>query len=191
MKKDKDQFIAANNWLLSLNASFQRVNIYKKVEDKRLATDMQVKQFKKGLRLVVEDISANYAKHVNESNHLKNIFKIQSFTKDYEAILNNNKLLFGVCQKLLNLYLKQLWVLCKIPDPPHFPVDRIIQELLQKEAKKYGITAGSIQNWTQIDKESDYIQIIDLAKKVRDKKMPDNSIAELELQLYNQSQSIL
>lgn len=187
MKIEKENFIAANNWVLSLNASFQRVKIYKKVNDKRIATDKEVGKFKRNLKVKIEEIAKDYLDPVSEKDHIKNIFDIQEFSKGYSSILNNGYLLFGICQKLLNLYLKQLWVIDKIPIPPHFPVDRIIQELLIKQAKSFGINSISLISWTKLDNQNDYLKIIELAKSVRDKLIPNKSISELELQLYNQS----
>ncbi len=76
----------------------------------------------------------------------------------------------------MNLYLKYLWTLgyLRYP-PPHFPVDRMIQQAL-----KYDF----LFNWTDLDNVETYKRFIEFAK-VRMSKESFDSIAELELAIYN------
>ena len=108
--------------------------------------------------------------------HLKNIKAIISFTESTGSILTNGKLNFGVAQKLLNLYLKYHWCLNLIPQPPHFPVDSIIQ-------KELGLM---VVPWTKMQNEIEYLRIINHAK-VQLKKHNCKSIAELELLLFSRN----
>jgi hypothetical protein len=54
---------------------------------------------------------------------------------------------YGVAQKLLNLFLKYLWCLGTIAEPPHCPVDRII----------IGKTCYKDKNWTEIVQRSEQL----------------------------------
>jgi hypothetical protein len=48
---------------------------------------------------------------ITDEVHVKNIFAISDFTKQFYEILSGGYLNFGVSQKLLNLHLKYSWCL--------------------------------------------------------------------------------
>lgn len=50
-----------------------------------------------------------------------------------------------------NLYLKYQWCLGNIHEPPHFPIDRIIQKKLKPKP---------IINWTEMNTAEAYMEII-------------------------------
>lgn len=79
--------------------------------------------------------------------HVSNIYRVIHFSKNYAAILCKEQFNFGISQKLLTLYLKYSWCLKQPLSPPHFPVDRIIQ---QKLNYKY------LPPWTQMTNEIEY-----------------------------------
>lgn len=169
MNTMKQAFIENEIWMLTINGAFQRANVYQGEvkEDSRNA-------FKEKLHLHLQNlVQTHYYQSVDDELHLKNIREIEAFAKDFDFI----KLNFGVSQKLLNLYLKYQWCLDKIPVPPHFPVDRTIQE-------KLGLTENQIVAWTQIEDEKEYLAIIEAAK-LRAKEKNISSIAELELKHFN------
>ena len=91
---------------------------------------------------------------VDEKQHKKNLKSIIEKSKEYNSILNGGQLSIGTVQKLLNLSLKYYWCLGHIPEPPHFPIDRIIQKKLPSDSRK---------NWTEMSFE-DYSSIIESAK---------------------------
>src|SRR5690606_5262794 len=126
MDKNQEHFIYNEIWTLTFGAGFQRANIYlEKIKD----TDK--KSFKKELKEFIElDILPFYKDNeiIKDDEHLSNIQKISIYSSRFENILQNGKLNFGVSQKLLNLILKYLWCLFEYPTPPHFPLDRRIQE---------------------------------------------------------------
>ena len=99
---------------------------------------------------------------------------------------NNEKINFGIAQKMLNLYLKYMWSLGHIQSPPHFPVDRIIQELLNKELKALGIKVQELKAWTQFTDEHHYVKVMNSARELISKKesFANHSLAELELSLF-------
>ena len=170
----KDEFIQDEIWILVFGGAFQRANIYKNE-----VSESNRKYFRNEIKRFVENtIFQQYKNSVNEEAHIKNIQNLSDFTNAFKEILNNGKMNFGVSQKLLNLYLKYQWCLGLIKTPPHFPVDRIIQQKLN---------FNPIQPWTQICNVNDYMKIINCAKTLAKDK--DISIAKLELELFSRRET--
>ena len=167
MRKD---FIETEIWLLTIGGGFQRANVYING-----ATDKARSEFRNELHKEVKEIAVEYKDTVSEARHIDNIIKISRLK---HSALNNGCMNFGVSQKILNLYLKYLWCLGEISTPPHFPVDRIIQQKLK-------ITP--VISWTQIDSPEKYMQIIEYAHAKRQAEKMYNSIAEQELALFKRS----
>ena len=61
---------------------------------------------------------------------------------------------------MLNLYLKYQLCLGNIDEPPHFPVDRIIQQKLNEQAKLKGLPKLQLLPWTQFKDETHYSKVI-------------------------------
>ena len=96
-------------------------------------------------------------------------------SENFSEILNNGSFSFGVCQKILNLYLKFQWCLDLIKStPPHFPVDRRIQSALK---------IPNIVSWTTDMGEKEYMDIIKIARD-KLKQFNKENIADLELYLF-------
>jgi hypothetical protein len=167
----KKEFMLNEIWMLTIGASFQRANVYSTE-----CLDSDKLKFRNHLKDFIINLSKSYLHEpISEDQHIENIYQIREHSKIYKTILTNGELNFGVCQKLLNLYLKYLWCLGYMElNPPHFPVDRIIQTKL------------SIKNpysWTQMVDEEKYMEVISMAKDCL-KSYNIDSIAELELFLY-------
>jgi len=159
LQKHQDHFMKEECWILTFAGGFQRAKVYQgKVSEAKRT------QFREDLRVYIEkDILPAYQQKVSEPQHLENIASIATYTtQNFANILNNEKLNIGIAQKLLNLQLKYLWCRDKIATPPHFPVDRIIQEKLKM---------NPIINWTSMQTLTEYCQVIDQAKRVA-AKMP-------------------
>ena len=94
---------------------------------------------------------------------------------------------FGISQKMLNLYLKYQWCLGNIKEPPHFPVDRIIQEKLNQVAKNNNLPKIVIEAWTLFENETKYLHIIRFAEQVKNTatSLKQFSLPELELHLFD------
>ena len=167
MKRD---FIETEIWLLTIGGGFQRANVYING-----ATGKERLEFRNKLHDVVIKIAAEYKDTVSEARHIDNIKQVSNLK---HSALNNSCMNFGISQKILNLYLKYLWCLGEIPTPPHFPVDRIIQQKLK-------ITP--VISWTQIDSPEKYMQIIEHAHAKRQADKIYKSIAEQELALFKRS----
>ena len=163
----QEDYLKDEVWVLSLSASFQHNGIYEKsVKDR----DKQI--FKNELKNYIQNtILPLYKKKVVEDEHIKNLKLIIDSSKEYGSILKHGQLSIGAVQKLLNLMLKYYWCLSLIPEPPHFPIDRIIQKKLPPDSRK---------NWTEMSFE-DYSSIIKAAKNnLKD----GETLAQWELQNY-------
>lgn len=162
----RKEFLNNEYWVLTFGAAFQRANVYKShVSDEEKST------FKNAIRKYIENhLIPQYSKQeISDDRHIENIYLLSQFTETFSTILQHDRLNFGVCQKLLNLYLKYLWCADQLPAPPHFPIDRRIQE---------NIAFRPIVSWTQMNKHEDYMQIINFA---RNSNTTYESIAEFEL----------
>ncbi|AIY12557.1 hypothetical protein [Cellulophaga baltica] len=170
----KKIFIDSEVWSLSISGAFQRSNVYKKN-----ILDKDKKEFKLGLReFICNTILPVYKLgKVSDKNHIANIENLQQYTTNYGYLLTAGQFNFGVSQKLLNLYLKYLWCLDIIPEPPHFPVDRIIQEKLKYKP---------LIAWTKIKTSEEYMAIVNFARtKIEPKDKFHNSLGTIELNLFS------
>lgn len=183
----KNFFLKNELWGLTILGAFQRADCYNKTSK---AVEIRKTDFKNTLRIHIDTtILPQYKGEVSEDKHIENIIDVLEFSKKYADIFSRGSLNFGISQKLLNLYLKYHWVAGNIKRPPHFPVDRIIQERL-------GIK--DIQPWTRFDlTDGKYNYVIKYAKQVlKDKYIPEtelhesafDSLADLELHLFNRRQ---
>lgn len=165
----KEKFLINEFWTLTFSAAFQRANVYNKN-----IPDSDKSLFKTKTREYIENtLLSHYLKNeVSDELHIDNINKLSGFTEQFSSILQNGKLNFGVSQKMLNLYLKYLWCHNKIIEPPHFPVDRRIQE---------NIGFRPVVSWTQFTDSIDYMRIINFVRK-NNSEFP--SIAEFELKYF-------
>lgn len=162
-------FINTEVWILTFGGAFQRANIY---ADK--VSEKQRRDFREALILKVEkNLLPQYKSEVSEEKHIQNILEIVAYSHEHTPILKPGQLYFGVAQKLLNLYLKYQWCLGNIAQPPHFPVDRIIQQKLKFKP---------IINWTSMKSEEEYKSIIECARKDAEEK--GISLAEWELEEF-------
>lgn len=180
----KRTFLNNEIWILTFGGAFQRANIYKEKYSEEVK-----KAFRNALKNEIEKlIDAQYHKEVSEDQHIKNIKAIVIFSNKEKFGGANIPINFGVVQKLLNLYLKYCWCTGRVQiTPVHFPVDRLVQELLNKEAKEIGIPKRELKAWTQFENEKDYLEIIKFAEMVREKsnKFKDVTLAEMELEIFN------
>jgi hypothetical protein len=166
MQTEQQAFLIEEIWLLTFGGAFQHTGIYKpNTKEKERA------YFRNMLRGCVENtIITQYKTQVTDDIiHLQNIQDICKFTEVFTKVLKA-PINIGVSQKLLNLALKYYWCLGIIPEPPHCPVDRIIQQRLYKQP---------LVNWTQLTCSDTYMQIM---QDIRTKAKADmQSIAQWEL----------
>jgi hypothetical protein len=163
----KQTFINNEIWMLTFSAAFQRAYIYSggSEEDK--------KEFRIHLRTFIDnEVLPKYSIKVEDNEHLKSIYSIIESSKQFKHILNNGEINFGISQKILNLYLKYRWCIGDIQTPPHFPVDRRIQE---------NIKYKKLFSWTQQNDSENYMELINHVRNEVEKSNQYDSIAEYEL----------
>lgn len=172
MKKD---FIIDQVLVNSIGAAFQHAGVYVGGLD---TLDPRKKELRTDLRERLIALGDTYKNPVDENKHCQNVEKLaKELTTAHKdkGLLRNDRFRIGIAQKALNLYLKYLWCLDEIPEPPHCPIDREIIKVLSipwKERDSY--------NWTQLDDLKKYKELIGMCK---DK--AEGSVAEWELKEWN------
>ena len=193
LKGYKDEFLQQEFWILTFGGAFQHAGVYLSnknneleklynsekptpTKDRSTLTYNQwleetKKAFKKVIKNKCKDLLCSYADgNIDEHQHISNIKELANETakKQFSKILTDGKINFGVAQKLLNLYLKYNWTLGEVETPPHFPVDRIIQEKLLKICKENKIngTFNKVEAWTNFKDEKHYKNVVRCAEKV-------------------------
>ncbi|MHC5202169.1 hypothetical protein [Myroides sp. LJL119] len=165
------EFLLYEFWVLAIQGAFQRSNAYIKQtsEKERIA-------FRKELKIFIDtELVTQYHNQVNEEQHYQNIKELCDYSKDnYDYLFEKGSLNIGVSQKLLNLYLKYQWCSGWIATPPHFPVDRIIQQKLK---------VSPLKPWTQFEDINDYKIVIEFAKEYL-QGTEYSTLAEMELHLF-------
>lgn len=182
MDDDKKDFLnyefATSSMIGALSMGF-KYPVYKKKEKiKEIDIDRR-NDFKDFLRDRLFEYWEKYKNEISPEKHIKNLKKFQVETKNYSKILNDGKLTFGRVQKLLNLYLKYLWVANLIPMPPHCPFDSgIIKEL--KELK----LIQKVYSWQNMIKREYEIVVSAAEKHPEIKKL---KLAQWELKFFNET----
>lgn len=128
--------------------------------------------FRSALRKKLEDMASRYGERIGNATHLDNICEIaDNMTSRFSDLLQNGLFRIGIAQKGLNLYLKYLWCVGEIPEPPHCPFDSVIIAHLPPKLRL---------NWTEIGTIQEYEQLINAARIVAGNK----SLAEWELSAW-------
>ncbi len=174
--KLKESFLKQEIMLLAIQASFQRANIY--IKEK--INDRDKMLLKESIKEKLEKYNQIY-KHgkISDNGHIKNIDNFsKEISEKHERILYKKRFRIGIAQKTINIYLKYLWVLNIIKEPPHCPFDfRIISRLKNIPNK--------CKNWTKIDNIECYKKLVNSAKEESSKNFL--SISEWELKIFEDS----
>jgi hypothetical protein len=158
---------------MTLAATARRSNLYA-----AYLSEAQRKPFQASLRGALESYAQRYTAPVLERHHLKHVNGLaEDLTRRHSGLLEAGRLRFGHAQKALNLYLKYLWCVGRIPEPPHCPIDSLILR------KVPGFTEV---RWTQLATATEYMSIITAAKVQASAK--NLSLAQWELEEYNRFQ---
>ncbi|WP_288371672.1 hypothetical protein [uncultured Algoriphagus sp.] len=169
IKQEQIEFLKDQLWKSTMRAATSRAGkIYKAG-----TTEQEKTSFKKALfEFVTKMIRDHYENQTpDDPTHLKNISELKAYASDFAFVT----LRFGHAQKVLNLYLKYLWCLGLVQEPPHFPVDRLIQKKMKIK---------NTTNWTKDMEEDQYTQVIEEARTIAEREN-FRSIATLELSFYN------
>lgn len=114
------------------------------------------------------------AEQIPHAIHVENIVALaNTVTQACSPILHQGRFRTGIAQKALNLYLKYLWCLDLIPEPPHCPFDSEIIKRLPAPANQL--------IWTNFDRVEDYLTLVSAARRVAG----TQSLAEWELSTWH------
>ena len=182
LKHTQNAFIQKEIWMLTFGAAFQRASAY--VPN---ASDTEKGYFKNMMSGFIEQLIDGYkGGNISDDHHIGNIKDISKYSENFSELFVEGRINFGIAQKMFNLYLKYQWCLGNIKEPPHFPVDRIIQQKLNGWARAKGIPQLELLPWTRFTDEKHYLEVIDLARTIAksegllEKKTP----AQIELELF-------
>ena len=158
----KADFIKNEIFIMTILAAFGRNNIYKD----NVAENDKI-QFRNDIKSLLVKLEDKYKNKVTECEHLTILERLK---KDIENkgknTLKGLSISFGTVQKILNLYLKYLWCLGFIAEPPNCPIDRIILNKI-KDYKT---------SWTKMS-QKEYRDAMDKIRSIKG----ERSIAEWEL----------
>jgi hypothetical protein len=153
---------------MTLAAATQRSGLYKPGTPEKAR-----RPFHESLRALLEELAKAYTAPVGEEMHIRNIERVTlELSTKHQDVLAASGMRIGLAQKALNLYLKYLWCLGEIHEPPHCPIDAIVL----KRVPGYQDVC-----WTRMKTIKEYCDIIAAAKTVS----KGVSLAVWELALYN------
>lgn len=138
--------------------------------------DVNSDPFKKYLRKKLTNISEKYRNQNIKEEELVNLINELSkdATEKFQDILHENHFRIGISQKIINLFLKYLWCLDWIKEPPHCPFDSIIKNKLN---------CLSLIDWTKLDTIDDYKKYTEVVFQIANAQ--GKSIAQWELEMWN------
>lgn len=163
----KDEVIKGSLWQVTVYAAFQRAKVYSmnaSVADKKGVKALLEEEINKRLE--------QYKTGVTEEDHVENISSIaQAINNEWSNSLEHREIPIGVVQKAFNLYLKLMWCLGEIKEPPHCPLDKIIIDKLPIRHRT---------SWTRIRDLETYNGLVRELKKIADEEKKSLAVWELE-----------
>lgn len=172
---NKWEFVEDQLLTNSMHGALQRANVY---ADPTTYTDQNRTVLRTNLAGLLRDFAKQYSRTVTGDKHKENIGQIaDNLTAAFrdKNLLRKDRFRIGIAEKALNLYLKYLWCLDKIPTPPHCPFDfGIIARLPLTDHRKKDL------HWTELDSLDDYQALVDAGLE-KIKKTRHASLAEWEL----------
>ena len=186
IEKLKDNYIEEEILTLTFSGGLSTRSDKHPVYEKHVSEDKkeEFKKFKDDVKKKLEKYKKIYEKgEISSEEHIKNIMEFaKELTEKHHKILHNNKFRIGIAQKLLNLYLKYLWVLGRIDEPPHCPFDNKIITKLSKESK---VIEDMRIRWTCLDNIEDYKKLVKEAVNL----VKPLSLAEWELEFWERERN--
>ncbi len=138
------------------------------------SSEVEKVEFRGFLRVFLLKIWEDHSlqKNINELQLLAYFEKMQNESAiKFKDLLFGGKLRYGICQKIINVFLKFLWVSDEIETPPHAPYDGIIQAKLNNK---------NLSPWTEINDPAQYALFVKLANEIG-----EGNIAKWELVAWN------
>jgi len=173
MNSEQLAYLKDEIFSLTLMGTVLRGKVYRKN-----STEVERSTLRGALRVELERLAQKYEGGVQEREHFGNIDKLaNTLSRTHSKALSGGRFRIGSAQKALNLYLKYLWWLDRIPSPPHCPFDAMVLSR---------VSGCSEVRWTQLDSLAEYKRIVECAKAAA----KGVSLSEWELYLYNASQPL-
>ena len=172
----EDIYPAEVIWRASMTGAYQRARIYKggkKDGGKQAPSDAAKAAVRSTIkRFLLEEVFRPFGKtELTEAQLYELIERLQALVElEHGDHLLHGRFRFGNAQKFVNLYLKYMWVCGFGKEPPHFPVDRVIQMELPRACRRA---------WTNMDRGA-YERVIAAAKP----RTGEAGLAEWELNTY-------
>lgn len=173
MESLKQSYLRIEFLSLTVNGALGRSNTYSES-----ATDAEKSKFRDSLCMELLKCEKLYLKRVSEADHLKSIIDLSTtLSQRFSPCLKGGCFRIGIAQKALNLYLKYLWCIGIIEEPPHCPFD---YNIIKK------IPGYKGDSWTSINSIADYKELVSEAKKVAGEK----TLSLWELSLWNEYKNV-
>lgn len=136
-----------------MNAAIQRGKVYRPESNSTERLNVRDCISSKLLNLLTQ-----YHRVVDHDLHCMNICDLSDFVSQrHSRVLVGGRFRIGNAQKALNLLLKYLWTLDRIPEPPHCPFDAIVIQQIPSHRNV---------RWTQLDNIDDYSILVTEANKI-------------------------
>ena len=165
-------FLIGEIFSCTISASFSRNRVY--YNDS--VTDNEKIEFKDSIKRWLDELVNKYNNRecISSENIIENI---NSFANDlsnkHGNILDGNRFRIGTAQKLINVYLKYLWVIREIDEPPLCPLDGVVLNKLDE-----------VDNWTELDDLDRYKELIQIAQNKAKEEGFGSHIARWELKVW-------
>lgn len=142
-------------WSKSWRAAVQRNPVYS-----ANASETTKRLVRQGARELTEKIVRSYDRAVSDKEHQASIVSLSNnLSEMFSEALQQSRMRIGTSQKFLNLYLKYMWCFGQISEPPHCPLDRIVQQ-------QAAIPLADLVIWTKLDSIADYARTIERLRQV-------------------------
>ena len=123
--------------------------------NKTYKTENKRYEFRESVKFEVESLSEQYSKSITKEKYINNIEKLSnSISKKHGNCLVGKRFRIGSAQKALNLYLKYLWRLDRIDEPPLFTLDGTMLNYIQKHLDikiQWSKKELKKRQWTKLD----------------------------------------
>lgn len=173
---EQHAFLDAQIFSMSLMATVQR-NKHLYQDD---VSDESKRAFHAALREELRHLVERYTHVIDEPEHVQNVADLAArVSKDVPYALKGGELKIGAAQKVLNLYLKYMWCMGKVPAPPHCPFDSAVLKTVGWRG----------EGWTMMNDVKTYVQWASLAKAKA--ALDGISLPEWELTQWNKLQLTL
>jgi len=170
----KEEFLIGEFLQFSLSAGFQTRNEEFPIYNYNTIDLNQAKKLRNDIKVFLLNYLNDF-KSTSEDEHVQKIIELSNYISDkYSKILFKNRFRIGICQKIINLFLKYAWSTGKIDMPFHCPIDNIIKTKIEKRVQE-----KSLIDWTEMDDIKEYLDYIETLKLIsQESKM---SLAEWEI----------